>query len=115
MNKATKYFKEVSGYTSTNIDYRCQNVCNIKINDLGLYQCFDCRAIFSLKNKHDRQYIILCLKYRHDNMWPEYFKQLKEIRRLVVGNNFQLLRTCKHSYEKNNEKTIERMFYEKLI
>jgi len=107
--------KEVSHYISTNIEDRCQGVCHIMVSDLGLYQCFDCRVIFSIRNRGHRLYITQCLEHQYGDLWTEYFKQLKRTKRLVLSGNLAQLHIYRHSYEKSGSKSKERVFFEVVV
>jgi hypothetical protein len=87
--------------------------CQIGINDLGITQCRECRALFSWNR--DKKVIkrLLAQQYGEDFAEKEYQK-LVEIRRLIRRYKFSELVSIVCTYSKENGKIrTTRRFYDK--
>ena len=89
--------------------------CFLMVNDMALFQCTECRTIFSLK-RHKRT-ISLFLRDRYgDEFWEKEYEKLKKIKSLVNRKRFDQLN--KISYTGNNKSGIIksiRYFYEQKL
>jgi tRNA(Ile2) C34 agmatinyltransferase TiaS len=89
------------------------NPCSISVDELGNFQCTDCRKMFP---KSTESQIISILEQGFGESWAERYKELKKIQGLVEDGASDQLTIHHYAYiDKDGRIKTDRYFCEKRI